>query len=368
MPHEVLVRAAAFQQLAMRPTLHDSSLVYDAYPTRVLNRAQAVRHDDDGVVRHHASESFLNDRLALRVQRARGFVQEKHGRVPHERARDRDALLLPPRQRRPALADDFFVSPRQRGDELVRVRRLRRGDDLLRARLVVGVGVVVVARERDVPAVGFGFGFGFAAAARAASARALLLLRALEAEDDVPPQRPVKQRRLLRHQRYPPFQPPRVQVREVAAVQTNDAAVRDVKPLDQVDHGRLPAAGRSDERDCLPGVHREVEVRQHATIRSRRVREAHHLQREPPDAPLRDQPRARDLLSVISVISRREPSSGSGSGSRPRVKLWPLRDELQHLLRRPERDGDGGEHVRDGREATRELLLVQHERHERAGV
>ena len=63
-------------------------------------------------------------------------------RVREQRARERDALALPARQRQTLLADDGVVAVRQPHDELVGFGRARRGLDLRRGR--------VGRAERDV--------------------------------------------------------------------------------------------------------------------------------------------------------------------------------------------------------------------------
>ena len=61
-------------------------------------------------------ERLLDGALGLHVERAGGLVEDEHGRVAQDRARDRDALLLAAGEAVAALADDGVVAVGQRGD------------------------------------------------------------------------------------------------------------------------------------------------------------------------------------------------------------------------------------------------------------
>ena len=73
------------------------------------------------VVRPSASrrERLLDRALGLDVERARGLVEDEHGRVAQDRAGDRDALLLAAGEAEAALADDGVVALGQRRDDVV---------------------------------------------------------------------------------------------------------------------------------------------------------------------------------------------------------------------------------------------------------
>src|SRR5207247_7030207 len=110
---------------------------------------RAVTDDDYGAALFETLQRVDERGLGLRVHRARGLVQDQHGTVLQERARQRDALPLPTRQLHAPLADLGFVALRKALDELVRVRRLGRGDDLLPARAGGRIGDVVGDREGE---------------------------------------------------------------------------------------------------------------------------------------------------------------------------------------------------------------------------
>ena len=60
-----------------------------------------------------------DDRLALRVERARRFVEDEDGRIVDQRARDRQPLLLTARQVGRSFLDVGVVAVRHSLDEFV---------------------------------------------------------------------------------------------------------------------------------------------------------------------------------------------------------------------------------------------------------
>jgi len=74
----------------VRAALGDAAAVHDGHLGGRLHGGQAVRDDDDRAANRHAVQRLLHQRLALRVQRARGLP-----------ARARAALSA--RRRSPAL-------------------------------------------------------------------------------------------------------------------------------------------------------------------------------------------------------------------------------------------------------------------------
>ena len=85
----------------------------------------------------------LNDPLADVIERARRLIEDQDARVGDQGAGDRDALPLPARQARAALADDRVVGLRHLEDEVVRAGELGGGDDLLNRHRRVGQRDVV---------------------------------------------------------------------------------------------------------------------------------------------------------------------------------------------------------------------------------
>ena len=74
---------------------------------------------------HQRPKRLLNQGLALRVERAGGFVQDEDRRVLENRPRNRHALPLPARELHATLADQRLVTRRQGLDELGRMRETR---------------------------------------------------------------------------------------------------------------------------------------------------------------------------------------------------------------------------------------------------
>src|SRR6185369_5602094 len=101
---------------------------------RAPHGAQAMRDDEARSRVHRGFERLLDDGLALRVERARGFVEDEDLRIFQERACDRDALPLASREVHAALAEARVVAAFELRDELVGVSRARGSDDLFARR------------------------------------------------------------------------------------------------------------------------------------------------------------------------------------------------------------------------------------------
>src|SRR5258706_14250327 len=84
---------------------HDTAAVHDDDAVDGLHRGEAMRDDERGASLHEALERELHRLLALRVEGARGLVEEEHRAVGEDRARDRDALALPPGELHAAFAE-----------------------------------------------------------------------------------------------------------------------------------------------------------------------------------------------------------------------------------------------------------------------
>ncbi len=102
---------------------------------------------------HQHRETPLDEGFALAVEVARRLVQDQNARVRQDRPRDGQALLLPAAEAHAPLADERAVALLRLADETVGVRGLRRGDDLIGARLAPGVGDVLgdgAVEEKDI--------------------------------------------------------------------------------------------------------------------------------------------------------------------------------------------------------------------------
>ena len=124
------------------------------------------------------------------------------------------SCFCPSRQVARLFVDRRVVVLGQRPDEVVRLRRLRRLHDRSSLRVLAAVGDVLANRAGEQP-------------------------RVLQHHAEHAPQRAA------------------LQLADVDAVHANRAAVDVVEPHQQVDERRLAGAGRTDDRDHLPG--RDVE-------------------------------------------------------------------------------------------------------------
>ena len=97
-------------------------------------------------------QRLLHHALRDGVERRRRLVEEQHGRVLQQHARDRDALLLAAGEAVAALADDRVVAVLEALDDVVDVRGAARVLELGVGR--VGLGVAQVLADRGVEEIG----------------------------------------------------------------------------------------------------------------------------------------------------------------------------------------------------------------------
>src|SRR5256885_17225086 len=97
----------------------------------MLQRTQAMRNNERGAALHQALQSADDGLFRPSIDGTRWLVENEDGRVLEKSAGERDALALAARQAHATLTDLRLVSVRQASDELMRVRQLRRFDDLL---------------------------------------------------------------------------------------------------------------------------------------------------------------------------------------------------------------------------------------------
>ena len=159
-----------------------------------------------------------------RVDRRRRVVEDQDARVGEHRARDRDALPLPARERVAVLADDRVVAVGQLAHELVGARELRGAHDRFHRRFRIG--------ERDVVA------------------------HQSENRNVSSNTRPTARRTSRR----------RTSRTSAPSMRTCPAS-HVVEARDQPRDGRLARRGRTDERDRLAAVDHEVEPVEHAAGR-----------------------------------------------------------------------------------------------------
>mmetsp|Transcript_32921 Transcript_32921/g.63413 ORF Transcript_32921/g.63413 Transcript_32921/m.63413 type:complete len:466 (+) Transcript_32921:2663-4060(+) len=237
-----LVEAATLtdgEQLVVGAALDHLALVHDGDLVGVADRREAVG-DGDGrplPLGHERVERLLDHALARSVERARRLVEEQDGRLAHERARNRHALLLPAGELATALAHLRAVAVWQLVlDEAVRVGHLgRRLDLLLRRTVLLAVGDVLSDGAHE-------------------------------------------QHGLLPNQADLLPQPAHVERPHVDAVEHDRPLLRVVKPLHQCNDCRFSRSRRSAQCDDLPRGHVERVAVTDSVVEPRRVGKDHVLQ------------------------------------------------------------------------------------------
>ena len=114
---------------------------------------KAMGDDERRAVLGQLVKGVLDLRLGHGIERRGCLVKDQDGRIFQEDAGDGDALLLPARQERAALADVGVKAVGHRHDVVVNFGALRRGDDLVHACVRAAVADVLedgIGEEEDV--------------------------------------------------------------------------------------------------------------------------------------------------------------------------------------------------------------------------
>ena len=112
-------------------------------------RRQPMRDHDDRAPRRDATNIFVDDRLAVRVQRAGRFVEDQDARIDDQRARDGEPLLLSAREVGRTLVNVSLVTARQALDEFFGAGETAGVDDLVEGRVRLGGGDVLADRAAE---------------------------------------------------------------------------------------------------------------------------------------------------------------------------------------------------------------------------
>ncbi len=204
----------------MRAFCNDATGVHHHDAVGLEHGGEAMRDHQRGSALHELVQRGLHRGFALRVERARGLVEQQDGRVAQHRPRDGDALLLAARQPRAALAQFGGEALRQRLDEVRGVRGTDRAGDRFVVRIQAPVAHVLAQAGGE-------------------------------------------QHRMLRNQRDRLAQRVRGEVFDRHAVHADAPGLHVVEAQQEREHRALAGARRADQRDGLTRANMQDEALQH---------------------------------------------------------------------------------------------------------
>ena len=146
---EPAIDLAPFQQLVVLADLLDLAALQHENRVRIHERRQPMRNHDHRPPLRDPADVFVDDRLAVRIERACRLVEDEDLRVEDQRARDRQALPLAARQIGRALVNIGLVAARQPVDEFLRAGKPRRAHDFVECRVRLGGGDVFADRAAE---------------------------------------------------------------------------------------------------------------------------------------------------------------------------------------------------------------------------
>src|SRR3954470_10924626 len=310
-PHRI-VQTGSLEQVGVLTDLDDFPALEHVDPVGMHHRRKPVRDQDGyhftraGDLAHRATDLLLGER----VQRRRRFVEHEEMRIPQQRPRDRETLLLAARHLHSALADDgveTLVRARQQG-----VRR--RLAQHLEAFFVRGMRI----DELEILADG--------------------------AREEL---------RILGYKPNSLAQPVEVDVVARHSVVENLTLLRRIEPDEELDQRRLARARRPDERDRLAALDVERDVGERRCVRAL-VHEADVPEFEIPDVVERDR---RHRLWITRRLQNLPEVDERDFGLPIDV------DDVAQLLHRPE-DEERVEQQREklpDRDLLREDQIQHHE-------
>src|SRR5436305_2190944 len=117
---EAAVDVAAVEQFLVRADVVNAAALEDEDRIRIHQRGEAVRDDDEGAALRDAQQVGVDDRLAVRIERARRLVEDQDARIADQRPGDRETLPLPARPVCRALRAKGLIAARQARAELAR--------------------------------------------------------------------------------------------------------------------------------------------------------------------------------------------------------------------------------------------------------
>ena len=188
---------------------------------------------------HHVRKRGLDAVLGGGVDARGGVVQDQDARLGQQGTGDRHALALPAAERQAALADERVETIGQLLEQLRQPGALRRGGDVLLARVGARVGDVVAERRRE-------------------------------------------QEGVVRDHGHLAAQRRGIHLAHVHAVHEHGALVHVVQARDEHHERRLARAGRPDDRDGAARLHVDVDTAEHRLVTV--IAEAHAAQLHAPAA------------------------------------------------------------------------------------
>src|SRR6266545_4047208 len=149
---QLAIPAVHREQLVVRPAFDDFAVLEDENLVGAADGREPVRDDERRASMAQRPEAVLNECLAFAVEARRGLVEDQHARIGENRARNRDALPLSPREAHAALADNRVVLLLEPFDELVAMRDPADRLDFLARRVWIAVRDVLGNRavEQEV--------------------------------------------------------------------------------------------------------------------------------------------------------------------------------------------------------------------------
>lgn len=92
--HQLPVESTGLKQRVVVADVGDPPAIEDDDAVDVDDGRQPMRDDERGRSIIQRAKGIVDERFALRIERAGRFVQHENGRAPEHRARDREALPL----------------------------------------------------------------------------------------------------------------------------------------------------------------------------------------------------------------------------------------------------------------------------------
>src|SRR5207249_6286339 len=106
---QIAVAAAQTHELLVRTSFDDRAGLEDDDLIGALDRREPVGDDERRATPPQIAKPVANHRLALAVERRRGFVENQDAGIREDGSRDRDALPLSAGKLHATLADDRVV-------------------------------------------------------------------------------------------------------------------------------------------------------------------------------------------------------------------------------------------------------------------